>query len=578
MEKLGTSANDRLQGTAEGDFIAGENGNDRLFGNDGNDIILGGGGDDKIRGQAGDDILFGNSSAGGAVDLDKFRIGQDATATVTFLGETAGFRNVLGVYKYDDEGNVYDVEILFANASLKGSGGDLVKGESSVELDVSEGDRLGFFVVPNGYAKKGMADVLKQEGGSFKLVDKDGNTGNVSNGNGMKLVHVDAEGRETDINSQYGTEIFHSLQAPNQDGLVHANATVDTQAGTVDVGFEDLWKGGDNDFDDSIFRVDIGVTNAALLPRPQTGNQLGPETTDNDNIAGGVGNDTLFGMRGDDLVRGGQGDDLIYGNSGNDDLRGGKGDDDLRGGSGDDAIRGGRGDDKIDGNSGDDVIYGGSGNDTIKGSSGNDWIADGGGHDIVSGGSGDDYFLAGGGRDFYDGNSGFDTIDYSNARRGIEADMSKHTVTGMGRDEIWGIEALAGSNFDDTIKGDKRDNTINGGAGDDVIRGLGGADTLVGGAGADRFQWLAKDVVFDGKSLGVDTIVDFSFEDGDQLDLSKMIDGQPDSIADVVKLTETDNGTLVSLSLGDQVVDVVELQGIKGLDADDMLADGFILA
>ena len=576
MDKIGTGTEDRLVGTEGADFIAGEGGNDRLVGRDGDDVILGGGGDDVIRGQVGNDILFGNSSIGGAVDLDKFRIGQDATATVTFLGETAGYKNVLGVYKYDAEGNVYDVEILFENASLQGSGGSLVKGESSVTFDVAEGDRLGFFVVPNGYAKAGMAEVLGRDGASYKLVDTNGEPANVANGAALKLVQVDANGSETDINSQYGTEIFHSLQAPNQDGLVHATASVDTKAGTVDIGFEDLWKGGDNDFDDSIFRVDIGVTNAALLPRPQQ-SEAAP-STDDDDIAGGVGNDTLFGMRGNDLLRGGAGDDLIYGNSGDDDIRGGKGDDDLYGGSGDDIVRGGAGNDTIDGNSGDDVIYGGSGNDTIKGSSGNDWIADGGGHDIVSGGSGDDFFLAGGGRDFYDGDSGFDTIDYSNARRGIDADLSKHTVTGLGRDELWSVEGLIGSSHDDQIKGDKRDNVLNGGAGDDVIRGLGGADTLVGGAGADRFQWLAKDVVFDGEHLGVDTILDFSFEDGDQLDLSKMIDGSPASIADIVKLTENANGTLVSLSLGGQVVDVVQLDGHNGLDADDMLADGFILA
>ncbi|MEM7778558.1 MAG: calcium-binding protein [Pseudomonadota bacterium] len=576
MDKIGTSASDKLLGTDENDFLSGEGNNDTLAGQGGHDTILGGTGDDNIDGEGGDDLLFGNSSAGGDIDLEKFRISQDVTATVTFLGETAGYRNVLGVYKIADDGTVYDVEVLFENASLKGSGGSLVGGESSVELELSEGDQLGFFVVPNGYSQRGMKDVLTTENVTYKLVDSNGDPANATSGESMTLVQVDAEGNETPIKSQYGTEIFHSVTEPNSDDIAHAHASVDTQSGTVKIGFEDLLGGGDNDFDDSIFQIDIGVTNAALLPRP-AGDTDGPRTTDDDTIFGGTGADTIFGMRGDDHVEGGDDNDLIYGNSGNDDLFGGDGNDDIRGGSGNDTIDGGADADVIDGNTGDDIIDGGDGNDQIKGSSGNDTITAGAGDDVTYGGSGDDLLFAGLGDDFYDGDSGFDTIDYSSSEQGLTVDLSKHTITGNGDDEVWSIEGLVASDHDDTIKADKRDNVIDGGAGDDEIRGLGGADDLTGGAGADTFVWQTKDIIVDGNSLGVDTIADFSFDDGDVLDLSKVVEGSPDSVADVVFLTENDTGTLVSVALGDKVVDVVQLEGISGVTADGLLADGYLL-
>ncbi|MEM9029240.1 MAG: DUF4114 domain-containing protein [Pseudomonadota bacterium] len=574
MDKIGTSASDKLLGTDENDFLSGEGNNDMLAGQGGNDTILGGTGDDNIDGEGGDDLLFGNSSAGGDVDLEKFRISQDVTATVTFLGETAGYRNVLGVYKIAEDGTVYDVEVLFENASLKGSGGSLVGGESSVELELSEGDQLGFFVVPNGYSQRGMKDVLTAENVTYKMVEANGDPANVTSGESMTLVQVDAEGNETPIKSQYGTEIFHSVTEPNSDDIAHAQGSVDTKSGTVKIGFEDLMGGGDKDFDDSIFQIDIGVTNAALLPRPAGD---GPKTSDDDTIVGGTGADTIFGMRGDDHVEGGDDNDLIYGNSGNDDLFGGDGNDDIRGGSGNDTIDGGADADVIDGNTGDDIIDGGEGNDQIKGSSGNDTITAGAGDDVTYGGSGDDLLFAGLGDDFYDGDSGFDTIDYSSSEQGLTVDLSKHTITGNGDDEVWSIEGLIASDHDDTIKADKRDNVIDGGAGDDEIRGLGGADDLTGGAGADTFVWQTKDIVVDGNSLGVDTIADFSFDDGDVLDLSKVVEGSPDSVADVVFLTENDTGTLVSVALGDKVVDVVQLEGISGVTADGLLADGYLL-
>lgn len=567
----GTGAVNSLKGTDQDDLIFAEGGNDKVVGGAGNDRIHGGGGDDVLIGQDGDDIIFGAATTGGVVNMDKFRIGEDVKGTVTFEGETAGYKNALGMYKIAADGTIYDVQVLFANASLKGSGGNLISGQSSVDLQLNTGDQLGFFVVPNGFSQSGMAKLLADTEGSFRFVDAEGEPGNVNGGGEVKLVHVAEDGTESVVKSQYGDSVFHSHGGAegglNGDNFKHVKADVDVATGTVKIGFEDLKNGGDKDFDDSVFTLDIGQTNAALLPKEQLKQTT---STDDDVIKGGAGNDKLFGMGGNDIVKGGKGDDQIWGNSGDDTLVGQKGDDHLRGGSGDDVVRGGSGNDVLEGNSGADTLIGGRGDDRIFGQSGDDIIRDGGGNDTVSGGSGNDTFFAGGGRDYYDGDSGFDTIDFSGARFGITADMSKHTVSGMGVDEIWSIEGLVGSKHNDSIKGDKRDNVIDGGDGDDVIRSLGGEDTLTGGEGNDTFVWAAKDVVDEksGEHLGVDTITDFS--KGDRLDFSSILKGQEyEQIGDVVDVRDGENGATVAVKIGDAFVDVVTVEGVSASDVVD---------
>ncbi|MEO1207124.1 MAG: calcium-binding protein [Pseudomonadota bacterium] len=562
--QTGTGRSDSLTAVDGNNVLFGEGGNDKLLGGVGDDVLHGGGGDDTLIGDLGNDRIFGASTKGGVVDMDKFRIGQDTTATITFEGESAGFKNTLGMYKIADDGSIFDVEVIFSNASLKGSGGSLISGQSSVDVDLSTGDRVGFFVVPNSYAKRGMADLLNDEAASFSFVDANGNPANVNNGGPINLVQTDEEGVSTVVRSQYGTTVFHSITELNGDDYDHVKGEVDVESGSVRIGFEDLWKGGDKDFDDSVFTVDLGVTNAALLPKEGVS---GSTSSDDDQIFGGAGADELYGMRGNDVVEGEEGNDRIWGNSGDDTLDGGSGDDVVRGGSGDDVVIGGRGNDTLIGNSGNDKLSGGEGNDVMEGNSGDDTIVDGDGHDQVSGGSGNDTFVAGTGNDYYNGGSGFDTLDYSWSRTGIEMDLSKHKVSGMGSDEVWSVEKVIGTNLDDTMKGDKRDNVLEGGNGNDFIRGLGGADTLTGGEGEDRFFWRSKDVIDQktGLSLGVDTITDWQI--GDQIDLYDFVKNQDfDDVQEVVRVTDGEAGATISVRMGEAFVDVVTLQGVEAID------------
>lgn len=146
------------------------------------------------------------------------------------------------------------------------------------------------------------------------------------------------------------------------------------------------------------------------------------------------------------------------------------GNDLFDGGAGDDSITGATGNDTLLGNVGNDVILGNQGNDILYGNQGNDIIAGGQDNDVVTGGQGDDFLYGNMGDDQVYGNMGNDTI-----------------FAGAGNDLVFG------------------------GQGDDQIIGGLGNDTMYGNLGADRYIF--------GTGSGADIIMDFSFAEGDRLDL-----------------------------------------------------------
>lgn len=100
------------------------------------------------------------------LDLTQLSIAQSYDGTVTFLGETAGFQNVLGMYRIDANGVIHDVEIIFANASTPGFGGDLTPGTSMRPITLQTSDSIGFFVVPNGWGQN-TGKLLAETAGHF---------------------------------------------------------------------------------------------------------------------------------------------------------------------------------------------------------------------------------------------------------------------------------------------------------------------------------------------------------------------------------------------------------------------------
>ncbi len=117
-------------------------------------------------------------------------------------------------------------------------------------------------------------------------------------------------------------------------------------------------------------------------------------------VAGGKGDDVLFGSERAEVLSGDDGNDLIVAAAGADLLIGDKGYDTLWGGAGDDTLIGDSGelspedgDDALAGGEDDDDLFGGTGDDVLVGGTGDDWLAGGAGNDTLTGGAGADVFV-----------------------------------------------------------------------------------------------------------------------------------------------------------------------------------------
>ncbi|QLA20092.1 beta strand repeat-containing protein [Desulfolutivibrio sulfoxidireducens] len=233
-----------------------------------------------------------------------------------------------------------------------------------------------------------------------------------------------------------------------------------------------------------------------------------------ENLTGGSGNDILKGDSLANVLAGGNGNDRLYGLAGNDSLSGGAGNDLLDGGTGNDTLAGGTGTDTATyswatsavrvnlgtttaqntGAGGTDTlssienVTGGSGSDTLTGSSGANVIVGGAGHDTITAGSGNDTLDGGTGNDVINGGSGVDTLTYSWVTSALTVNLGLTTAQntgGGGTDTLSSIENVIGGSGSDTITGNASANVLTGGNGNDRLYGLAGNDSLSGGAGND---------------------------------------------------------------------------------------------
>jgi uncharacterized protein YkwD len=171
----------------------------------------------------------------------------DGTRTFTLTLDdvaTAAHRNALGVYEVRPDGTIADVRLLFSNAA--GS-----EGASVTVSGVDAGSRLGFFIASgaDGASALRVGDVLS-------FVDASGAVADVGDKNPTLRVNGSASA-ET---------IFHSLlAAQNADGLVHARSGADPDGTGFLIAFEDLAGGGDRDFQDVVFHLDIVDGGGAII-------------------------------------------------------------------------------------------------------------------------------------------------------------------------------------------------------------------------------------------------------------------------------------------------------------------------
>ncbi|MFN1599877.1 tandem-95 repeat protein [Vibrio harveyi] len=196
---------------------------------------------------------------------------NDTEITVTFEGETAGYQNTAGYYKVDEDGNITGVDVVYENASQVGGGGDLVPGQDQFSFQISEGESFNLFLIPNGH---NFNDFASMQDGQYEFRAADGSPANMDTVD-PQLVFVGADGSETVIQSQFGDAVFHggSSSELNQDGIEHTRTTVN-EDGELVYGFEDLYGGGDADYTDFNFTIDVGEVNSQIYSGEVT---VGPD-------------------------------------------------------------------------------------------------------------------------------------------------------------------------------------------------------------------------------------------------------------------------------------------------------------
>jgi VCBS repeat-containing protein len=230
---------------------------------------------DYLYGSKGSSLSKADISSG--VSTEDLTVFAPTDVTVTFQKEGAGYHNMVGVYQFDDNGNVVPGSVEFvwldATASKENTmGASLSKDflgysqSSTVSLGtLPEGTHLGFFTIANGASDSGNTALLTNAaaGAGNQAAAMDAIASQLSikidaNGNGHVYVG----------NSQLNGETFFTHnKSLNTDfngssDINHAVAGVSSKMpGQLLIGFEDLKGGGDQDYNDLVISVGMGTYN-----------------------------------------------------------------------------------------------------------------------------------------------------------------------------------------------------------------------------------------------------------------------------------------------------------------------------
>jgi hypothetical protein len=163
------------------------------------------------------------------LDPSKLKLQEKSDVRVYFIGEGAAFSNSLGFNTSGTGVSEGDPQLIFPNASSTVSSYDPAKDPkrtSSAPL------------LPGDFVNLGRMD-------AGTILD-------------FFLIANGASG---------GSDVFSTDQSANKDGINHVVAFAYAMANSpfLIIGFEDIWGGGDRDFNDLLFAVDIGATNIRNL-------------------------------------------------------------------------------------------------------------------------------------------------------------------------------------------------------------------------------------------------------------------------------------------------------------------------
>lgn len=557
---VGQNGDDIFNGLGSNDILDGGNGNDILNGGSGNDILDGGAGNDQLfdvsgsdtlKGGAGDDYLYTVADTKGA--LKQLYGGQGAD---TFVVDLKGDINL---------GFDFDVAKL----------GNFVNAITLPENQGPDWKRLGIDVGFNALGAVVGAVPFVGAGAAFLTSVAQTGVDTYLDQEALKA-QIDAQVQKANqAVKQYGTQDWGKVFQQGTRDVIYINdfqigldnillprlpdATYFYQVDLVNGGQGGVFlsvrnQGATEQFKNIAFiannYTDVGITDQkfqGIITDLIQGSTIGtftktpfigqnnvsvPEilkaTFANDNIQANGGNDEVFGYYGDDVIQGGDGNDILHGGS-NNNLSYAKYELEY----------GNDGNDIISGGAGNDTLNGESGNDFLNGDVGNDWLDGGVGNNTLVGGAGDDILVNTNGA--VDGGADIDTLraDYSQLDNGagvhvgyLGQDQIFSRLTGTGILGYKNVEKfeITGTKYADILQGGASNDILNGGAsndeltgkagndiliggdGNDILIGGAGIDTLTGGLGADKF-------VFNSLSEGIDTIKDFSWAQGDTIQI-----------------------------------------------------------
>ncbi|OIO59909.1 MAG: hypothetical protein AUJ55_02920 [Proteobacteria bacterium CG1_02_64_396] len=152
-------------------------------------------------------------------DAANITLTYDTVVSVIFVSEGAGYRSTFGWYDASlDPTLPTNRNVIWNNASMAGSGGSLNTGDTVTLGSFAAGSAIGFFLTADGF-------------------------------------------------SNASAPTYYTNTPYNPDGgVIHTVSSLLPIEGLVALGFEDLWGGGDRDYNDVVVAIDLGPTNVASLP------------------------------------------------------------------------------------------------------------------------------------------------------------------------------------------------------------------------------------------------------------------------------------------------------------------------
>ncbi|NTV50673.1 MAG: hypothetical protein HGB32_03230 [Geobacteraceae bacterium] len=510
-----------LKGSAFNDILIANSLNNTIIGGDGNDLMEGLGGADSFNGGLGiDTVSYAHATSGVIMDLgtsglyiavNSAGVVSDAATVaagvVTAVDTYAGVENVIGsIFNDTLAGNSLD-NVLNGGA---GNGNDILDGGANTAG--------GFDTASYAYATGAVTVSLALSGsqntinaGSDTLINIEGLLGSDNNdtliGNANNNWIDGGDGADT-LDGGTGVDTLsyasattgititlndlnatHTLSASNTQGdsltdfenLIGSdyNDTLhgDSLSNVIEGGLgNDILDGGANisGIGDTVSYAHAiaGVTVSLATGVSQNTFAAGGDTLSNfENLTGSDYGDTLTGDNLSNIIAGGEGNDLLYANASGATLIAGVGDQ-LLGGNGTDTVS---------------FKYSGAVTVTINGTAVHDGVTDtmtgienlvgSTNADFIYGDGNDNVIDGGGGNDYIDGGAGNDTVTFTSASGAVTVDLNNHSAIGYGTNQLYNMEHIIGSGYDDTLTGNSSNNIIEGGAGNDWMDGGTATDT-----------------------------------------------------------------------------------------------------